>query len=150
MTVTWRHFFYAQLLESSQWEPMPVKCCGSEIHTHNKSLEGKKRNKIKEKMSFYATWLWAHSHAPKGPKYDMDAYMATLFGGELGTWVESWVEQRPWPNFQYKSREYLYINNKDLTLMIVNHFLMLSKGSKLGTLPPCWALLTRVGLGTPY
>ena len=39
-------------------------------------------------------------------------------------------------------------NNEDLTLMIVNHMSMVSWGSKVGTLPPCWDLLTWVGLGT--
>ena len=40
------------------------------------------------------------------PKYDMDAYMATLFGGEfLGTCVESWVQQNTRPNSQERKKE---------------------------------------------
>ena len=41
-----------KLLESSQWELVPVKCCGSEIPIHNKSLDGKKINKRKNKCYF--------------------------------------------------------------------------------------------------
>ena len=33
-------------------------------------------------------------------------------------------------------------------LMIINDIIMISWGSKVGTLPPCWDLLTWVGLGT--
>jgi hypothetical protein len=39
-------------------------------------------------------------------------------------------------------------NNQDPTLMIFNYYLMVSWGSKVGTLPLCWGLLTLVGLGT--
>ena len=37
-------------------------------------------------------------------------------------------------------------NNKDPTLMIVTNILVYSRGSKVETLPPCWDLLTWVGL----
>ena len=40
------------------------------------------------------------------PNYDMDAYMATLLGGELGTCVRSGVHQRAIPNSQHKSCKY--------------------------------------------
>jgi hypothetical protein len=51
------------------------------------------------------------TRAPKSfsPKYDMDAYTATLFVGEGRgqTCVESWVKQKAKiPNFQHKSHEY--------------------------------------------
>ena len=40
------------------------------------------------------------------PKYDMHAYMVTLFGDEsLGTCVESWVEQNARPNSQERKKE---------------------------------------------
>ena len=40
-------------------------------------------------------------------------------------------------------------NNKDPTLMIINHILIVSWRSKVGTWSPCWDSLTWVGLGTP-
>ena len=40
-------------------------------------------------------------------------------------------------------------NNQDPPLKIDNHILTISWGSKVGILPPCWDLLTWVGLGTP-
>ena len=43
---------------------------------------------------------------------------------------------------------YLFcINNEDLTFMDMNYALVVSWSSKVGSLPPCWTLLTRVGLG---
>ena len=47
-----------------------------------------------------------------------------------------------------KSKKNYAYNNQNLTLMIVNHNLMISWGLKVGTLPPCRDLLTWVGLGT--
>ena len=32
-------------------------------------------------------------------KYDMDAYMATLYEGDAH---DLWVKQKPWPNSQHK------------------------------------------------
>jgi hypothetical protein len=44
-------------------------------------------------------------------KYDMDAYMATLFGGETWDWCwESWAKQKARPNSQHNSCEYFCIN----------------------------------------
>ena len=46
-------------------------------------------------------------HFTRGPKYDVDAYMATLFGG--GAWDLYWESGRAKktrPNSQHKSREY--------------------------------------------
>jgi hypothetical protein len=84
------------------------------------------------------------------PKFDMDSHIATPFWEvRFGTCVKSWIEQKARPNSQYKSHEYFCIKNKDPTLMIINHISMVSRGSKVGTLRPCWDLLTWVGLGDP-
>ena len=47
------------------------------------------------------------------PNYDVDAYMATHFGGEVrfGTCVESWVEQKTKPNSQHMSHELYLLQN---------------------------------------
>ena len=40
-------------------------------------------------------------------------------------------------------------NNQDLTLMILNHILVIAWGLQVGTLSPCWDLLTWVGTRDP-
>ena len=61
---------------------------------------------------------------------------------EIG--VESWLEEKATPN---KSCKYFYIKSSRPSI-IINHGRMVSWGSQVGTLPPCWDLLTWVGLGT--
>jgi hypothetical protein len=68
----------------------------------------------------------------------------------LATCVESWVEEKARPNSQHKSREFFLHKLIKIQLWIMNrnHILMVFWVSKVGTLPPCWDLLTWVGLGT--
>jgi hypothetical protein len=63
----------------------------------------------------------------------------------LGTCVASWVEQKAQPNPQPKSRNYFAYSVQDPTLLIVKHILVITGGSQVETLPPCWDL----GLRTP-
>ena len=65
-------------------------------------------------------------------KYDINTYIITLLGGEVGTYVESCVDQRAKTNSQHKSCKYFCINNQDPTLLIINHILMDFLGSRLG------------------
>ena len=87
------------------------------------------------------------------PKYDMDAYMATLFGVRLGTRVETWVKFVAYiciiywtahtrPKILCIRKSKLYYNG------YTSHTSMVSWGSKVGTLTPCWDLRTWVGIGT--
>ena len=46
------------------------------------------------------------SHGVPSPKYDMDAYMATILEVRPGTCVASWVEQKARPNSQPKYRKH--------------------------------------------
>jgi hypothetical protein len=75
------------------------------------------------------------------PKYDMDTYMATPFGGEA--WDSGWKlgqaknytqlpTQVPWTIILHKTIKTPSFMKKP------NHILMVSWGSKVGTLPPCW------------
>ena len=52
------------------------------------------------------------------------------------------------PTFSTSLMIIFVYSNQDLNLMIVNHILMVSWGSKVRKLPPCWDLLIRLGLGT--
>jgi hypothetical protein len=65
----------------------------------------------------------------------------------LGTCVESWVKKGG-ATLNTSLAFFLHNIKKDLTLMIIRHILMVSRGSTFWTLPPCWDLLTLVGLGT--
>ena len=49
----------------------------------------------------------AHKGQVASPKYDMDVYVATLFGGE------DWVKQKARPNSQHKSHVCFCINYQD-------------------------------------
>ena len=87
----------------------------------------------------------------KGPKYDMDAYMPTL------CWDEAWdfvlrvglSKLLDSPLHKSHAKKFHGIINQDPTLMINNHILMTSWGSKVTTLSPCWDLLAWVGISTP-
>jgi hypothetical protein len=61
------------------------------------------------------------------------------WGLRLGACVEAWVEQKARPNSPNKSWAYFCINYNP-TLMMTNHILTVSWGSKFGTWPPCWDL----------
>ena len=70
-----------------------------------------------------------------------------------GTCVESWVGvgsgKKPSPNSQHKIRKFfLHKVITTPTLMCISHIKMVSWGSKVGPSPPCWELLTCMGLGT--
>jgi hypothetical protein len=53
------------------------------------------------------------------------------------------------PTLKHKHHEsYLHKVIKIQLFMIINHIFRISWGSKIGTLPPCWDLVTWVGLGT--
>ena len=52
------------------------------------------------------------------------------------------------PNSQHKSCGIFAQSNQDLTLLIINYILMVAWVSKVGIVPPCWDLLTWLGLGT--
>ena len=49
-------------------------------------------------------------HFTQGPKYDVDAYMATLFGGEVRDLVKSRDEQKARPNSHHKIPPFLQFN----------------------------------------
>ena len=48
----------------------------------------------------------SHRSLVLSPKYDMDAYMATLLEVRLGTCIENWAEQKARPKSQHKSCKY--------------------------------------------
>ena len=84
------------------------------------------------------------------PKYDMDVYMTTLFGGKA--WdlcCEVGRVKKLDPILNPRLVNIFPSNDKDPTFIIFNHVLVITWGSQVGTLPPCWDLLTWVGLGTP-
>jgi hypothetical protein len=84
-------------------------------------------------------------------KYDMDTYRTTFFkrwGLGFVLRVGSSKKLDPTLNKLQVQCDICYINNQDLTLKCIDDLLMLSRGSKVGTLPPCWDLLTWVRLGT--
>ena len=78
---------------------------GSQVRSP-KSLEGNLIIVERMEVGIYR-FMW--DFQVLSPKYDMDAYVATLFGGEvrLETCVGSWVGRKARPNFQHKSRKYL-------------------------------------------
>ena len=82
----------------------------------------------------------------QGPNYDMDAYMETLFGGEDLCWELGWVKKLD-PTLNTSLANIVTSRNQDPTLMTINHIVMISWGSKVVTLSPCWDLLIWVGLG---
>ena len=51
------------------------------------------------------------------------------------------------PTFNSNPMNICALSNQESTLMIISHILVVTRGSKVGTLPPCWDLLTWVGLG---
>jgi hypothetical protein len=59
-----------------------------------------------------------------GPKYDMNAFMTTLLELRLGTYSESWVEQKTKdkldPTLNTTHANIFTYNNQDPTLMIIN------------------------------
>ena len=65
------------------------------------------------------------------------------------TWQTSFVEARSFCSIQLSTQVLRFSarNTQESTLMIVDHILTLSWGSKAETVPPCWDLLTWVGLG---
>ena len=77
------------------------------------------------------------------PKYDTYAHVATLFGGEAHDlcWELGWAK-----SYTQLSTQVAW-NNQNPTIMIINHILMVSWGSKVETMLPCSDLLTWVGLG---
>ena len=74
------------------------------------------------------------------PNYDVDAYMAKKLEVRLGDLWCNWVEQSARPNSQPKSCVLFWHK-----IMMINHVLLITWGSQVGTLPPTWDL----GLGTP-
>jgi hypothetical protein len=62
------------------------------------------------------------------PKYDMNAFMTTLLELRLGTYSESWVEQKTKnkldPTLNTTPANIFSYNNQDPTLMIINYILM--------------------------
>ena len=78
---------------------------GSQVRSP-KSLEG---NSITIERMDVGIYRFMLDFLVLSPKYDMDACVATLFGGEvrLETCVGSWVWQKARPNSQHKSRKYL-------------------------------------------
>ena len=49
-------------------------------------------------------------HFTQGPKYDVGAYMATLFGGEVRDLVKNRDEQKAGPNSHHKIPSFLQFN----------------------------------------
>jgi hypothetical protein len=89
------------------------------------------------------TWSQVQS-----PNYDMDAYMAALFGGEA--WDLCCELGRGQSETQLSTQVLQILLHKVIKirlLMIFNHILVITRGSEVGTSPPCWDLLTQVGLG---
>ena len=90
-----------------------------------------------------------------GLKHDMDTYMATVVEGEV-RWGEVWDLCWEWVGWSKKLDPTLSTNptrfcaksNLNPTLLNVSHILMVSWGSKVGTLCPCWNLQPWVGLGS--
>jgi hypothetical protein len=75
----------------------------SQVPSHLRSIHA---ILIVEGMEVGTYHMGFQPHGIPCPKYDMDAYMAILFGGE--TCDESWVAQKPRPNSQRKSHDYLH------------------------------------------
>jgi len=86
-------------------------------------------------------------------KYDMDTYMATLFGGEAHDLCYSFGSSKKLdPTLKSdKSQEIFAKNNQNMIFIKIHHTLMISWRSKVGTFHPCWDLQNNpaLGLGTP-
>ena len=100
---------------------------------------------MKEVRTYHSTWIL-------GPKREMDAFMATLFGGEACNlcWI-NFVKQKTRRNSQHKSYNLCIIHHP--SLLNVNHVLMgllrlksWDLASMLGLGKYEWDL----GLGTPF
>ena len=89
--------------------------------------------------------LRARSHRVSNPKFQV-TWGQSVQSQPLRAWKLGFITSHRVPS--PKSHECFCINNQDPFLMIISHILMVSWGSKVGTLPPCWDLLTWVGLGT--
>ena len=107
-------------------------------------------------LNCWKTWKLglptSHGAQVRSPKYDMDAYMATLFGGEAWDlcWQLGWTKSRIQLSTQVIWR-ILLEKNWDPTSMIIDHILMAPWGSKGGTLPSMLGLayLTMSGTWDP-
>ena len=78
----------------------------------------------------------------------MIVYMATLLEAKLVTCDKSWSSKKLDSTLNRSLAISLLKKNQDPTSMIVKNILMVSRGSKAGTLPPCWDVLPWVGLRT--
>jgi hypothetical protein len=88
------------------------------------------------------------SHMVPSPNCDMDAYMTTFLKRGWGLVLQVGLSKRLDPTLNPSPENIFAWNNQDPTLMTFNHMLTITWGSQVGTLPPCWDLLTWVGLRT--
>ena len=81
------------------------------------------------------------------PKYDMDSRVGMCWELRLVLRVGFSRKLDLALNTSPTNILFLYKNNQDMALLIINHISMVSWGSKVGTLPSSWDLLTCVALG---
>ena len=87
--------------------------------------------------------------SPKSLKYDIDAYMTTIFGDEVWDLCQKLDQtQKLEPAVNTSPANFFAYNDQDPTLILINHIWMMSWSSTVGTLPPCRDLVTRSGPGT--
>ena len=68
------------------------------------SLNSLEINLCNLSCSEHGSWDFHFTWVPNpSPKYDMDAYMAILFGGSAWSCAESWVKQKAILNSQHKA-----------------------------------------------
>ena len=105
-------------------------------------------------MGCWELSLRASLHGVPSPKSSV--WLGCLHGNTFWRWGLGLVSRVWWskkldPTHNPRPPNIFASNNQHPTLMIFKHNLMVSWGSKVGTLPLCWDLLTRVDseLGTP-
>ena len=134
-------FKYSTLTSDLNWEDL------GRVHTWSRALSPKSCEVTPCNLSRWQHGNWdLPLHTGSQVLVPSMTWMPTrqhFLEVRLGTCVESWVKQKARPNSQHKSRECVFAsNNQDHNLMMINFILMVSWGSKVGTLPPCWDLLT--------
>ena len=101
-------------------------------------------NFLLDSHNFMVTALGSCVKRPYVPNMTWIPTRHHFLGVRLGTCVENRVELSANldPTLNTSPANIFAQDNQDPTIMIINHILMVSWGSKAGTLPPCWHLLS--------